>query len=343
MALERRALGRRVLIVGEADPEGCRRLLAAGARRIFVVGGGVEAGPGIEIHPPAPSLPLRDRSVDLVLLRSSIAEVVAGEVGPRIAEAARVLRAGGLLAVASDDGGEEGRRLLEGALRSSFAALRWLSLAPWRGLTIAPLGGAPRRAVLADELGAGPPTSREVLVLAAAEAIDDDECVLVALPEADAAEISGDDPRTRALALSIARREAEIAALERTLSERQGSIEQAKLDLEAEGERLQRARADVEAATAAREAALVERESALGGREEALVRVEGAVEERSAALDGARDEIRSREEALTSEASELRGREEAISGREATLAVEDERLRGLDAELLLRAEALAAR
>lgn len=140
VALERRALGRRVLIVGEADPEGCRRLLAAGARRIFVVGGGVEAGPGIEIHPPAPSLPLRDRSVDLVLLRSSIAEVVAGEVGPRIAEAARVLRAGGLLAVASDDGGEEGRRLLEGALRSSFAALRWLSLAPWRGLTIAPLG-----------------------------------------------------------------------------------------------------------------------------------------------------------------------------------------------------------
>ena len=69
VALERWMLHKRVVVVSPAGPEGPRRLAAAGAARVLVLGGQCPAEAGLDVlpGPVAPeALPLRDASVDAI-------------------------------------------------------------------------------------------------------------------------------------------------------------------------------------------------------------------------------------------------------------------------------------
>ncbi|MCA9663422.1 MAG: hypothetical protein KC486_34145, partial [Myxococcales bacterium] len=286
-------LGRLVVVIGEARADGCRRLLAAGARRVFVIGGGVGAEPGIEVHPARETLPLRDASVDVVSISS--------EEIPRVsvAEIRRVLRQGGTLAVYLERADPQAQADVAAALAPSFAAIEWLALSPWQGLTIAPIAGeggdreAPRQAIFSDDLLAAAPRPVALLALASAEPRPrEEECVLLALPQ-------GDQPVAPILNHADAPRVEVAAPLEAATSEAAASSNssfdprrrilpavepEVEVAPEQEPARARPGDSEREAAVAAREAALDERERQLTRRAGELRGLERSLGEREALI-----------------------------------------------------------
>lgn len=193
VALERWLLQKRVAVVLPAGPEGPRRLAAAGAARVLVVGGECPAEPGVEVCPgqlQPGHLPLRDASVDAVTCLDSFAGLTAESRHLLVGEARRILRSGGVLAVGAP-GEPDALWQVEDELRTAFPHVAAFAQLAWQGVSLAPvlatapsgaLGAALREGLLREPL----PAQRYVL-LASSEALDEPlrECVIVPLGPAD--------------------------------------------------------------------------------------------------------------------------------------------------------------
>ncbi len=182
VALERWWLAKRVAIVSPQQPEGPRRLAAAGTGRVLVLGAPMEASPGVEVWAgPLPSplrLPLRDASVDAVLCIEAYAGLTAGDRAALVSEARRVLRPKGVLALWCTD-----LPATEALLRPAFLEIAALAQLRWSGISLAPVGPAGANALrLVEDLLAAAPSAGPYLVLASTSELGPlvHECVLVA-------------------------------------------------------------------------------------------------------------------------------------------------------------------
>ena len=261
VALERWAFERRIVLVGSAPTSACERLLGAGARRVLVVGEGA-AAPGVEIHPPAEILPIRDASVDLVA-RVADDGPVDEALTRLVREAGRVLRPGGVLALWLTPSAAGAAAAI---VREVFDAIEWIAEVPRSVVALAPAGprGATRRVLLAGplELGATPPR-RYLLVASRGAPVTADECVF--LPAGEIAEVAevGEgasdavvapllrelDEARRALAAMTAARMVQdeaVAGLERQLRDREAELALARsVEAEAGGAEAVREGADI--------------------------------------------------------------------------------------------------
>lgn len=191
VALEGWLLQKRVAVVSPAGPDGPRRLAAAGAARVLVLGD-CPATPGIEVFagPLEPSrLPLRDASVDAVTILEGFDALAEAARRELLGEARRVLRRGGLVAVGcAADSAALWRA--EDDLRAIFSHVAAFAELAWQGISFAPLlpaapGSAPR-ASLRDGLLDAPLPARGYLLLASTESLEAPlgECVIVPLAPA---------------------------------------------------------------------------------------------------------------------------------------------------------------
>jgi predicted nucleic acid-binding Zn-ribbon protein len=303
VALERWVAARRVVVVGAADPAGCERLLSAGAREILVVGAGVPAA-GVSIHPPTSALPLRDQSVDLVVVLRGDAGIDLAGLSDMIEESDRVLRSDGLLALWV---APAAAAAAAAAARGRFAALSWVAAVPWSMMAMTPVGGDPaaRRVIFSEAAAptAAPPL-RYLLVASRGEAAVADECVLMPLAEIEAAAAL-----RAALASAEAAREAE-GALARRLAE----LESVRA-VEGEGVEAVRAGADIARDRDRLRDELARRTSELEAIEERVWRAEEAAQKER--IENVR---------LVTEVDRLREQLERSRG------VELERLRELEAQ-----------
>lgn len=141
VALERWLLQKRVAVVLPGGPEGPRRLAAAGVARVLVLGGDCPAEPGLEVWSgplELSRLPLRDRSLDAV---TCIEGGVSHDPTARhalILEAKRVLRDGGILALAVEPDPDHLWEV-EDDLRGAFAHVGAFAQLEWQGVSVAPL------------------------------------------------------------------------------------------------------------------------------------------------------------------------------------------------------------
>ena len=245
VALERWAVDGRVVIVGEAAAAGCERLLAVGAREILVIGSG-RPGPGVEVHPPASPLPLRDRCVDLVASLDAASGDEA-RLSELVEEAGRVLRPGGALALWAPP---DRARAAEAAARVRFDAVAWVAAVPWSMIALAPAGGA-RRVLLSESLAPEPAAPIGYLLVATrGAAAPIEECVLLpgaaAIEEAaaprleagrveaepgEAARAGADIARDRdRLRDELARRTADLAAVEARLWQSEEAAQKERIE-----------------------------------------------------------------------------------------------------------------
>lgn len=168
VALERWAATRRVVVVAPTDASGPRRLLAAGARGVIVVGGDIPPIPGTERYEGGPKLPAGDATVDMVACIESYGLLDDDSRHQLVREAYRVLRPGGIFAawIRHPPGPEDCVDFwtLEEELSAVYERTYMVAQMPWRGFSLAP--------VLEQAEGAAGPT----LTL--------DEGLLDALPEA---------------------------------------------------------------------------------------------------------------------------------------------------------------
>lgn len=165
VALERWLLAKRVAVVSPAGPEGPRRLAAAGAARVLVLGAGFEPSPRVEVWagPLATplQLPLRDASVDALLCIEAHATLGPEGRAALVQEARRVLRAAGVLVIWSD-----GQAETEAELRTAFPQVLALGQQRWSGVRFAPVAEPHASLRLADDLLAEPVSAGPVLLLA---------------------------------------------------------------------------------------------------------------------------------------------------------------------------------
>ncbi|MDC0717976.1 hypothetical protein [Nannocystis bainbridge] len=128
-------------VVLPGGPEGPRRLAAAGVARVLVLGGDCPAEPGLEVWSgplELSRLPLRDRSLDAV---TCIEGGVTHDPSARhalILESKRVLRDGGILALAVEPDPDHLWEV-EDDLRGVFAHVGAFAQLEWQGVSIAPL------------------------------------------------------------------------------------------------------------------------------------------------------------------------------------------------------------
>ena len=191
VALERWLLAKRVAVVAPPAAEGSRRLAAAGAGSVLVLGAAFEPSPGVEVWagPMATPLrlPLRDASVDAVLCFEMYETLGAEEQIALAEEASRVLRPDGVLAVWCTD-----LQATDAVLRTSFAYVAALAQQRWSVVSLVPVAEPlidDLRRV--EDLQPVPAVDGPYLVLAAADELGAvvRQCVLVAT-EARAEETS---------------------------------------------------------------------------------------------------------------------------------------------------------
>lgn len=202
VALERWLLAKRVAVLSPAGPEGPRRLAAAGAGLVLVVGGNCPPGPGVEVWAGDPSfplpLPLRASSVDAVLCIEAYEGLAPERRAALIQDARRVLRPGGVLAVWG-----ESLATHEREVRSGFPEVAALGQMRWTGLSLAPVGEAPAPAVrLVEDLLPRSPSAGPFLILGGATDLGSlmAECLIVPLDAAATAPaaVLAADTRTEA-------------------------------------------------------------------------------------------------------------------------------------------------
>jgi len=165
VALERWLRAKRVAVVSPAGPEGPRRLAAAGAARVLVLGAAFEPSPRVEVWGgPLPTplrLPLREGSVDALLCIEAHAELGPEGRAALVQEARRVLRAAGVLVIWSD-----GQAATEAELRIAFPQVLALGQQRWSGVRFAPVAEPTASLRLAEDLLRGPVAAGPVLLLA---------------------------------------------------------------------------------------------------------------------------------------------------------------------------------
>lgn len=178
-------LAKRVAVLSPDGPEGPRRLAAAGAGLVLVVGGNCPPAPGVEVWAGDPSfplpLPLRPASVDAVLCIEGYEALAPERRAALIQDARRVLRPGGVLAVWGDDLAAHEREL-----RAQFAEVAALAQMRWTGLSLAPVGGGPATGVrLVEDLLPRSPPAGPFLILGAETDLGAlvAECLIVPLDE----------------------------------------------------------------------------------------------------------------------------------------------------------------
>lgn len=180
-------LAKRVAVLSPTLSEGPQRLVAAGARRVLIVGGALEPTPGVEVWsgPLATPLrlPLRDASVDAVLCIEPYAGLSAADRTAMVEEARRVLRASGVLAVWSEELPEA-----LALLSPVFSQVEALGERHWSGVSLGPVNAAEGMRLVDEHPSASAP-ARSFLVLAGAGDLAPmvRECVVVAgeLPPVD--------------------------------------------------------------------------------------------------------------------------------------------------------------
>lgn len=187
VALERWLLQKRVAVVLPGGPEGPRRLVAAGAARVLVLGGECPPEPGLEVYGgplELERLPLRDHSVDMVVCLEGFVTLEPEARQVLITEAGRVLRDGGLLAVAAYPD-PDALWQVEDDLRGSFAHVVALAQLAWQGVSLAPLLSEPPIEPLTPTLREGlldePLPTQRYVFLASSAPLDAPrrECVIV--------------------------------------------------------------------------------------------------------------------------------------------------------------------
>lgn len=221
VALEGWLLQKRVAVVSPTGPDGPRRLAAAGAARVLVLGD-CPAAPGIEVFagPLEPSrLPLRDASVDALTILEGFDALAEAARRELLGEARRVLRRGGIVAVGcAADSAALWRA--EDDLRAIFSHVAAFAELAWQGVSFAPVlpaapGSAPR-ASLRDGLLDESLPARGYLLLASTESLEAPlgECVIVPLaPAGDPSrQITSPAPPTEPLAPSAPAEPAEQIA-----------------------------------------------------------------------------------------------------------------------------------
>ncbi len=185
VALERRLLQKLVAVVMPQDASGPRRLMAAGAARVLVVGGSLSAEPGLEIVPgpiALERLPLRDGSVDAVTFLEGFTGLEEGPRRALVDEARRVLRRRGVFAVWAPANDAMLWRT-EDELRQRFEHVHVFAQLEWRGVSLAPLFVEPPDPPPASDLREGllrdPVPAQGYLLVASQDPLDAPECVVV--------------------------------------------------------------------------------------------------------------------------------------------------------------------
>jgi SAM-dependent methyltransferase len=143
VALERWAPTRRVVVVAPVDASGPRRLLAAGARGVIVVGGDLPPIPGTERYEGVPKIPAGDATVDMVACIEAYGTLGDTERHQLVREAYRVLRPGGIFAawIRHPPGPEDTVDFwtLEEELSAVYERTYMVAQMPWRGFSLAPV------------------------------------------------------------------------------------------------------------------------------------------------------------------------------------------------------------
>lgn len=154
VALERWAATRRVVVVAPTEASGPRRLLAAGARGVIVVGGDLPPIPGTERYEGVPKIPAGDATVDMVACIEAYGTLGDDARRQLVREAYRVLRPGGIFAawIRHPPGPEDTVDFwtLEEELSAVYESTYMVAQMPWRGFSLAP--------VLEQAQGAAGPT-----------------------------------------------------------------------------------------------------------------------------------------------------------------------------------------
>lgn len=176
VALERWAATRRVVVVAPTDAVGPRRLLAAGARGVIVVGGDLPPIPGTERYEGVPKIPAGDATVDMVACIEAYGSLDAADRRLLVREAYRVLRPGGIFAawIRHPPGPDDAVDFwtLEEELSEVYERTYMVAQMPWRGFSLAPVLDQAQGGAQAE----GAPPSAPTLTL--------DEGLLETLPEA---------------------------------------------------------------------------------------------------------------------------------------------------------------
>jgi len=204
VALERWAATRRVVVVAPTDADGPRRLLAAGARGVIVVGGELPPIPGTERYEGVPKIPAGDATVDMVACIEAYGTLGDTERRQLVREAYRVLRPGGIFAawIRHPPGPDDTVDFwtLEEELSAVYERTYMVAQMPWRGFSLAPVldqaqGGAGTAPTLTLDEGllAELPEASHYLAVAFRQRPSSKlverltaECLLVPTPEAAA-------------------------------------------------------------------------------------------------------------------------------------------------------------
>jgi hypothetical protein len=336
LALERWVLARTVVVVQPSGPEGPRRLLSAGARRVLVIGGDFPSEPGMEVRPSSgPRLPLRDDSIDLVLCIEAFGGLRSTDRRELLRESHRILRSEGMFCAWIEQREAEafGRTLagssqidfwaLEDQIAAIFPRVDMLAQMPWQGFSLAPIIDDDRsydeepQLSLREELLAEAPEASHYLAIASKSRTPPAlgrECLLIPLPRD---EVFGFDPQAERDGAEIEELRDELDRLREELSLRAAKVAAAHgrvRELESQLDSLRARTSEVEAAEVERlRDALTEAETQLSifrAREHEqgmqIARLEDERGELLSRLDAARNEQSSVGASVASTEAELR-------------------------------------
>lgn len=372
LAFARWVAGRRVVVFDPSGPAGPRLLRDAGASLVLVVGDEVESEAGIQARPlDGPELPLRDRSVDAVLVIERFRDLDAAARRVLLEEAARVLRDDGVFAAWAPQ--PESRLFghaqpdhamdfyaLEESVSTAFSWVRMLAQMPWQGFSLAPLPddeelSAEPPAIRLDERLLGPVEGASHYLALGSSARPPsaliEACTMVPLPDAQifdrvASDEVLDELETLREELSV--RSARSVAAQNRTRELEGQLEslRARVDdraHEAQGEletALQRARARADEAERAEKKLRTELEGLEAQRGRLVEELDDARSENQAtkkALQEAQAQLERERDALgakeKSERNDLVILTRTVNDQEQALARVTEQLRGAREEL----------
>lgn len=359
LALERWVLARTVVVVQPSGPEGPRRLLAAGARRVLVIGGDFVSEPGMEVRPLSGTrLPLRDESVDMVVCIEAFGGLRSTDRRELLREGYRVLRGEGIFCswIEQREAEAFGRTLvgssqidfwgLEDQIGAIFPRVDMLAQMPWQGFSLAPIldddsGGEPQLALREELLDEAPEASHYLAVASKSRTPAGlaRECLLIPLPRS---EVFGFDPQAERDSAEIEELRDELDRLREELSLRAAKVAAAHgrvRELESQLDSLRARTSEVEAAE-------VERlRDGLTEAETQLSIFRAREQEQGAHIARLEDERAELEAALATARSEQSTRGATIAATEAELQRELEaaRARARDSEAELRRELEATR
>jgi len=341
VALERWAATRRVLVVAPSDGDGPRRLVAAGARSVTVVGGSMSPVAGTESYEGVPHLPVTDASMDMVLCVEAYAGLSRSDRQELLREAYRVLRPGGLVATwIRHPPGPDDRVdfwTLEEELAGIYQSTYMLAQMPWQGFSLAPVLDAepeasPPTLTLDEGLLHDVPEASHYLAIAFREQAPTHlverlkaECLLVPVPEADDKELD---------ALRVELRQAKAGAA--AASERARALEE---DL---GQRMNALQVEVERARGRAQAldeGLEQRGHALEEQVEEAQAQARALEQSLAELDELRPQALALQAELRTKSTDLTVLTTTVNDLEQSLARMSERMQARSRELETRATA----